>query len=431
MLGLAIVPGAYAEVGLYGELVIQESYVGCKYLGEIVNDTSSPVVFVEVVIAAKNSSGDVLDTTYSYVDGYTDPVLGTDTYIPPGEVVPFYMFGDAEPQEIASTEVTINYETSENEYSCPLEITELYQQQGYFGDDFFGYIVNNSDVCQQFVSIVFAFKDATGRIVQVDYSYIFGSDYMIYGWLLTDTVIPSGGSAPFRLLTFIEPDKYESYYTIINYEEGDAVYDYYGSDSVVIEGNITKTESFGACKYLGDVFNGSDTDIYFVRVTIVTRNTSGGIIDISYDNVNGTTYAYSEDTTTDTHIAPNASAPFEILTSVDFDDAASMTPYINYHYAEPSIAVDEQPVRSFQLLGNYPNPFNPITTIEFEIPDYQPVRFCVFSLTGQLLDEIVNDHLAPGIHTVIWDGSRYSSGTYLYRITSGNHTLTGRMMLIK
>jgi subtilisin-like proprotein convertase family protein len=90
----------------------------------------------------------------------------------------------------------------------------------------------------------------------------------------------------------------------------------------------------------------------------------------------------------------------------------------------------------FALYDNYPNPFNPLTNIKFDLPKAGRVSVRVYDLSGRLVKTLVDEQMARSTHIVQWDGSddggrRVASGTYYYRVTSGSITETGRMMLVK
>jgi len=90
----------------------------------------------------------------------------------------------------------------------------------------------------------------------------------------------------------------------------------------------------------------------------------------------------------------------------------------------------------FTLLANYPNPFNPSTTIEFSIPESGFVSLVVYDITGQRIRELVSGDITPGIHSVFWDGcdengTVVSSGVYISKLRMGNNIETHRMMLVK
>jgi hypothetical protein len=85
----------------------------------------------------------------------------------------------------------------------------------------------------------------------------------------------------------------------------------------------------------------------------------------------------------------------------------------------------------FSLEQNYPNPFNPVTQIKFTVPKSDFVRLAVFDLTGSLVETLVQENLSAGTYNIEWDGSRFSSGVYFYRLQSGNFAETRKMMLTK
>jgi len=80
---------------------------------------------------------------------------------------------------------------------------------------------------------------------------------------------------------------------------------------------------------------------------------------------------------------------------------------------------------------NYPNPFNPATTIEYSIPVAGSVALRVFDITGREMSTLVNGYHRAGTYRVAWDGSAASSGIYLYRVSAGGMSYAGRMVLLK
>lgn len=90
----------------------------------------------------------------------------------------------------------------------------------------------------------------------------------------------------------------------------------------------------------------------------------------------------------------------------------------------------------FILKQNFPNPFNPSTTIEYEIPARSHVTIKVYNLLGQEVRTLVNGVKGIGRYEVQWDGKNsfredVASGMYLYRLEAGKIHLTGKMLLIR
>jgi len=88
------------------------------------------------------------------------------------------------------------------------------------------------------------------------------------------------------------------------------------------------------------------------------------------------------------------------------------------------------------LLQNHPNPFNPVTTIKFSLPEPQTVSLTVYSLDGCLVKILVDEVMPAGQHEAIWkgrddNGRRVATGTYLYRLQAGAFSETKRMLLLK
>jgi len=93
-------------------------------------------------------------------------------------------------------------------------------------------------------------------------------------------------------------------------------------------------------------------------------------------------------------------------------------------------------IKSFRI-SNSPNPFNPVTTIEYFIPSNGIVELSIYNLLGQKVKTLVNESMAKGEHSVVWNGkddnnSSVASGIYFYRLMSdGKEEATGKMLLIK
>ena len=92
--------------------------------------------------------------------------------------------------------------------------------------------------------------------------------------------------------------------------------------------------------------------------------------------------------------------------------------------------LDELP-GDFRLLGAYPNPFNPSTTIEFELERPGIATLHVFSVTGSEVARLVDSHFPAGLHKVAWDAGNLPSGTYFYRLAVDGKPLAGSVVLLK
>lgn len=86
---------------------------------------------------------------------------------------------------------------------------------------------------------------------------------------------------------------------------------------------------------------------------------------------------------------------------------------------------------NFTLSQNYPNPFNPTTTIKFAIPSSSTIKIAVYDITGKEVEVLVNERLQAGTFEANWNGERYSSGVYFYRLETEGYSESKRMLLIK
>jgi hypothetical protein len=94
-------------------------------------------------------------------------------------------------------------------------------------------------------------------------------------------------------------------------------------------------------------------------------------------------------------------------------------------------------VSSYELLQNFPNPFNPATTIGYEVPaGGGSVKMRVFNVKGRLVRVLIDGRVPGGNRSVAWDGRnergrRVSSGLYFYRLEAPGYTKTRKMILLK
>ena len=94
-------------------------------------------------------------------------------------------------------------------------------------------------------------------------------------------------------------------------------------------------------------------------------------------------------------------------------------------------ADDEANINTFELMQNFPNPFNPSTQIEFTLKESGQVTLKVYNLLGKEVSTLVDGKLSSGIHSAKFDGSNLNSGVYLYTIKTDNFIRTKKMILMK
>jgi len=111
-----------------------------------------------------------------------------------------------------------------------------------------------------------------------------------------------------------------------------------------------------------------------------------------------------------------------------------------YEYGSaPWVANDDPYIPEVEpglMLSNYPNPFNPTTTIAYQLPKNGKVRLDIYNLKGQHVTTLVDEAKVAGSHTAIWNGtdssgSSVASGVYLYRLSFDGNNQTNKMLLMK
>jgi hypothetical protein len=85
----------------------------------------------------------------------------------------------------------------------------------------------------------------------------------------------------------------------------------------------------------------------------------------------------------------------------------------------------------FAVHQNHPNPFNPATTINYELPFDAKVTIRVYNVAGHEIATIVNDQMIAGYHSTKFNATNLPSGVYFYRVSAGQFEAVKRMMLIK
>ena len=96
-----------------------------------------------------------------------------------------------------------------------------------------------------------------------------------------------------------------------------------------------------------------------------------------------------------------------------------------------SVEDNKQDPHSFQLYNNYPNPFNPSTTIGFSLPKKSNVKLSVYNILGEEVAVVMDGQMNAGEHRITFKASNLSSGLYFYRLTAGEYVAVKKMMLIK
>ena len=180
--------------------------------------------------------------------------------------------------------------------------------------------------------------------------------------------------------------------------------------------------------YRDEVYNSTGWSLGFEHVATVNHPTSGSTVSWidteSVSNIGDRTLHYK-------------------IIAVDHTGKTSGWSNEVQIYAKiPKTAADESdvPVNEYFLGENYPNPFNPATTLAFDLPAPSDVRLAVYDLQGRLVKTVAAGRYEAGRHSAVWDGSDdagnpVSSGVYFYRLTVQNGAVpfvqTRKMLLVR
>ena len=187
-----------------------------------------------------------------------------------------------------------------------------------------------------------------------------------------------------------------------------------------ITGNITESES------------GEPVDYVFLKINNEPGNftfaDSSGHFEMQLPA--GTYDIYAERVFYENNIIGNVTVENEQTTEVNFNMTSTL----------PPVSIDDGTIPHTSLftphLSNYPNPFNPTTTISFDLAQASNVSLIIYNIKGQKVKTLTTEFLKEGTHSVVWNGKNNSnksvaSGLYFYKLTSGKDTVTHKMLLLK
>lgn len=133
---------------------------------------------------------------------------------------------------------------------------------------------------------------------------------------------------------------------------------------------------------------------------------------------------------TNPHVLPSLKRARNIIYMNSANPSYIQLPLINYVISVKNISTSIP--ESDELEQNFPNPFNPKTSIRFKLQEQGKVRLSVFDMLGKNIKTLVNEQIGPGTYEINWDATGYPSGTYFYQIeTSTGFKETRKMILLK
>ena len=122
-------------------------------------------------------------------------------------------------------------------------------------------------------------------------------------------------------------------------------------------------------------------------------------------------------------------------TSIGFTEAGNFKNQVGFWRAAQILTPVEELQdiipKEYGLEKNYPNPFNPSTTISYQMPYQDYVSLKVFDVLGNEVADILHEIKPAGLHEIDFDASKYVSGIYIYKMMIGGNAQTKRMIFLK
>jgi hypothetical protein len=190
-------------------------------------------------------------------------------------------------------------------------------------------------------------------------------------------------------------------------------------DNFVVPVELT---SFAAASLNGQVKLewATATETNNLMFEIERKSSEGDFVRIGYVNGAGTTTEGQQYSYLDSKVTPGHY--FYRLKQIDFNG--------QFEYSDV-VEVDVTAPIDFNLAQNFPNPFNPITKIQYSIAEAGLVKLSIYNLLGQEVKVLVNEFKEAGAFDVQFDASNIPSGAYLYKLEANNFTQMKKMILMK
>lgn len=210
---------------------------------------------------------------------------------------------------------------------------------------------------------------------------------------------------------------------------GTAIVRYWGFDGTPSGKFLTSTS--GDC-YAGQIIAASNGHLH---LTEKVSDGSGGF-DLNLKKVN----IFSGLVWTKRYGTPGTNElPADIATDMNSNSYITFTvnnastdfATLKYNDVLTSTGNENTTAEGFSLSQNYPNPFNPVTTISYELKNTNYVKLNVYDVNGRLISSLINNVQPAGSYSVQFDGSKFSSGIYFYKLEAEGFSDTKRMVLVK
>ena len=199
---------------------------------------------------------------------------------------------------------------------------------------------------------------------------------------------------------------------VLSYNPDDVVVFFNGNDARGLE----YTSDAGTSWELVDVFGVPTDATNFTIAGVADATKEHTVVRKSTVTAGNTDWAVSAGTTTE-------DSEWIVTEQNDFSNLGSHT--------MGGSSIENNSVASHILLSNYPNPFNPSTTINYSLENAANVTVAVYNTAGEVVANLVSGNVAAGNHSLSWNAGNLNSGVYFCQLTAGVNVVTQKMVLAK
>jgi hypothetical protein len=121
----------------------------------------------------------------------------------------------------------------------------------------------------------------------------------------------------------------------------------------------------------------------------------------------------------------------EVLFEYSGELAINSNIIVDWHGNSITATISSIIPTDYVLLSAYPNPFNPVTAISFELPDVALFSLRIYDMNGSEVADLLSGEMSAGYHTVNWEATGKPSGIYFVKLVSADYTSTQKLMLVK
>lgn len=288
---------------------------------------------------------------------------------------------------------------------------------------------NNPPVINAFAPTLAEFQEVVGGIVNFSVTVEDAdvNDVITYTWLAMSPSNPGGQLLSVTPSLQFDTSFFEKGTYAIRVEVTD------GRDETHMEWTVHLVTTIELASFSGQ-FNGFDGVLISWVTSREVGNTGFDILrslrqDGEFEKVNSEVISVSENGNYEfsDQSVKTGQRYYYVLEDIDLNGGRSQ---------HGPIMVDIVAPQSFVLNQNFPNPFNPDTKIQYELPEAAQVDIRIFDVLGREVRTLVNERIDPGFHEVTWNGRddsgvQVSSGVYYYHIVAGENRQTKKMLLLK